>query len=406
VEAQTDFGQMNRKQFIVLLVLVAVLGGAAWVHYRKQAAGWNKHSQELGGKLLGNFQVNNVAQIKIQQDTNDLALAKTNGIWCVEQRDNYPADFGKISQFLLKLRGLKIVQTEEVEPAQLPQLDLAAPGRGTNSATLLQFCDANGKPIRTLWLGRTHMHQGSQASPDAAEESWPDGRYVLAGSNSTTVAVIADPLDEVSPEPGQWLDKTFFSIKEPKSISVDFPEATNSWTLMRKTETNDWELADAKPGEKLDKSKASETANSFSSPSFEDVARDLNAKLTGLDKPTRVDIKTFDGFDYSMKIGHETNDNYYLTVNTSATLPKEPAPPKDTKPEKKKELAKSFQERLKKLQDRLARDATFEKWVYSVPSWTINPLLKTREQLLVPKPAVTKTNTPAMTAPPATKTKS
>ncbi len=70
---------MNRKQFIVLLVLVLVLGGAAWWHYRKQTAGWNNQSPELGQKLLGDFQVNDVAQIRIQQGTNDLTLAKTNG---------------------------------------------------------------------------------------------------------------------------------------------------------------------------------------------------------------------------------------------------------------------------------------------------------------------------------------
>jgi len=389
---------MNRKQFIVLLVLVAVLGGAAWLHYRKQSAGWDNQSPKLGQKLLGDFQVNDVAQILIDQDTNDLTLAKTNGLWCVEQRDNYPADFSKISQFLLKLRDLKIIQTEQVGPLQLPRLNLAAPGQGTNSATLLQFRGADGKPIRTLWLGRAHLHQSSQPSPDAAEEGWPDGRYVLADSNSTTVAIISDPLDEVNPEPDQWLDKTFFSIEKPCSISVDFPEATNSWTLIRKTETNNWELADAKPGEKLDDSKASDTASSFSSPNFEDVATDLSPEQTGLDKPTQVEIKTFDGFDYLMKIGHQTNDNYYLTVNTTATLPKEPAIPKDEKPEKKQELVKTSQDNLKKLQDQLARDAAFDHWVYCVPTWTVNPLLKTRDQLLVPKPAVTETNTPAATS--------
>ena len=51
--------------------------------------------------------------------------------------------------------------------------------------------------------------------------------------------------------------------------------------------------------------KVSETADSFSSPSFEDVATGLNPEQTGLDKPTRVEIKTFDGFDYSMNVGHE-----------------------------------------------------------------------------------------------------
>lgn len=385
---------MNRKQFIALLVVMIVLGGAAWLYSHKQQAGWGNQSPKLGQKLLGNFQVNDVAQIRIEQGTNGLTLAKTNGIWCVEQRDDYPADFPQISRFLLKLSGLKIIQAEGVEPSQLAQLQLAPPGPGTNSATLLEFCDAGGKPLRTLWLGKQHLHQSSQPSPDVAEQSWPDGRYVLTASNSTTVAVISDPLNEVTPEPDQWLDKYFLKIEKPERISVDFSAATNSWTLVRRSETNHWELADAKPGEKLDQSKAAETAESFSSPSFEDVARDVNPKRSGLDDPTRVEIKTFDGFDYSLKVGHETNDNYYLTVHVSATLPREPAPAKNEKPAKQAALDKSFQARLKKLKVKLARESAFNQWVYYVPEWSLNPLLKTRHQLLAPKPATTKTNAP------------
>ncbi|MGA9778063.1 MAG: DUF4340 domain-containing protein [Limisphaerales bacterium] len=390
---------MNRKQFIVLLVLVAVLGGAAWLHYCKQTAGWNNQSPELGRKLLGDFQVNDVAQIRIEQGTNDLTLAKTNGLWCVKQRDDYPGNFSQISQFLLKLRDLKIVQTEEVGPSQLPRLELAPPGQGTNSATLLEFLDPGGQPIQTLWLGKAHTQQSSQPSPDAAEDGWPDGRYVLTAAHSTTVAVISDPLNEVSQAPDQWLDKTFFQIEKPQSISVNFPEATNSWELTRSSETNDWELAGAQPGEKLDSSKVSETAGSFSSPSFMDVAVDMNRMQTGLDRPTSVEIKTFDGFDYSMKIGQKTNDNYYLTVHTSATLPTEPVPAKNEKPEPPAASDQSFQARLKELQDKLARESAYNQWVYYVPVWTVDPLLKTREQLLVPKPVVTRTNTPAANSP-------
>jgi Domain of unknown function (DUF4340) len=386
---------MNRKQFIVLLVLVLVLGGAAWWHYRKQTAGWHNQGPELGQKLLGDFQVNDVAQIRIEQGTNDLTLARTNGLWCVAQRDDYPANFSQISQFLLKLRDLKIVQTEEVGSSQLPRLNLAPPGQGTNAATLLEFDAAGGRPIRTLWLGKAHTQQSSQPSPDAPEAGWPDGRYVLTAPHSTTVAVISDPLNEVSPAPDQWLDKTFLQIEKPQSISVNFPEATNSWELTRSSETNDWELAAAKPGEKLDSSKVSETADSFSSPSFEDVATDLSLKQTGLDRPTTVEIKTFDGFDYSMEVGAKTNDNCYLTVHTSATMPRKPAPDKGEKPEQQAAADKSFQANLKKLQDKLARESAFNQWVYFVPAWTVDPLLKTRSQLLVPKPVVTQTNTPA-----------
>ncbi|HKW30175.1 MAG TPA: DUF4340 domain-containing protein [Verrucomicrobiae bacterium] len=386
---------MNRKQFFILLVLVLVLGGAAWLHYRKQTAGWNNQSPELGQKLLGDFQVNDVAQIRIQQGTNELTLAKTNGLWCVQQRDDYPANFSQISQFLLKLRDLKIIQTEEVGPSQLPRLQLAASGQGTNAATLLAFYNVDGKPIHALWLGKAHTQQSSRPSPDAAETGWPDGRYVLTATNSPRVAVVSDPLNEASPAPDQWLDKTFFQIEKPQSVSVNFPEATNSWELTRSSETNDWELAGAKPGEKLDSTKVSETAGSFSSPSFADVATGLNPQQTGLSEPTRVEIKTFDGFDYAVNVGQKTNDNYYLTVHTSATLPGKPVPVKGEKPEQQAAADKSFQANLKKLQDKLARESAFNQWVYSVPTWTVDPLLKTRAQLLVPKPVVTQTNTPA-----------
>jgi len=397
---------MNRKQFIALLILVAVLGGAAWLHSRRQAATWGNLSPKLGQKLLGNFQVNDVAQIRIQQGTNDLTLAKMNGLWRVEQRDDYPANFPEISQFLLKLRDLKIIQAEEVEPSQFSELKLAASGQGTNIATVLALCDAGGKPIRTLWLGRMHVQENSQPSPDAMDQSWPDGRYVLTASNATTVAVISSPLNEVNPAPDEWLDKTFFKIERPQSISMDFPETKNSWKLVRTSETNSWELADAKPDEQLDKSQASETADSFSSPSFVDVATGMNPQQTGLDKPMRVEIKTFDGFDYLLQVGHETNDNYFVTVHTSATLPKEPAPAKNEKPEAQAALDKTFQSNLKKLQDKLARESAFNKWVYCVPAWSVNPLLKTREQLLVAKPATTETNAPAAIHLPPAKAKS
>lgn len=381
---------MNRKQFIALLVLVAVLGGAAWLYSRRQAADWGNQNSKVGQKLLGDFQVNDVAQIRIRQGTNDLTLANTNGLWRVAQRDDYPANFSQISQFLLKLAGLKIVQAEEVASSQLPELQLAPPGPGTNCATLLELCGAGGKPIRTLWLGKQHMHESSQPGPEAAAESWPDGRYVLTASNSTEVAVISNPLNEASPEPDQWLDKTFIKIEKPESVSVEFPDATNSWTLVRASETNNWKLADARPGEKLAQSKASGTANSFSAPSFEDVATGVNPKQAGLDKPTRVEIKTFDGFAYSLKVGDETNGNYYLTVHTSATLPKTPVPPKKEKPAKKAALEKAFQTKLKKLQAKLTKERAFNQWVYLVPSWKVNPLLKHRSQLLAPKPAATK----------------
>jgi len=373
---------MNGRQLIILLVLVVLIGGAAWLHSRKQAAAWSNSNSAAGQKLLGDFQVNEVAQIRVQHGADTVDLVQTNGEWRVEERGGYPADFSQISRLLLKLRDLKIVQTEQVGPSQWARLNLAAPGPAANAATLLEFFDAGGKPLRTLWLGKSHQHQSAQpaATPDMEDQGWPDGRYVRTATNTDTVAVIADPLTEVSSGASAWLDKTFFKVEKPQTVSVTYPVATNSWELV--SETNGWRLAGGKPDEKLDDSQASETAESLSSPSFNDVAAGVKPHPAGLDHPTRIGIKTADGFSYAIDVGGKTNDNYFMTVTVSATLAKTNAP-----------------DESKKLADKLAQESKLNAWTYLVPNWTLEPLLKTRTQLLVLKPAETETNSPATNSP-------
>jgi hypothetical protein len=182
-------------------------------------------------------------------------------------------------------------------------------------------------------------------------------------------------LTEVNTDASQWLDKTFFKVEKPEAVSVTYPAATNSWKLI--SETNGWKLADARPAEKLDDTQASETADSLSSPSFNDVAVDLKPAQTGLDRPTRIGIQTADGFDYAIAVGAKTNDNYFLTVAVTATLTKTNSPEASQK---------------------LAQESKLSQWTYLAPNWTLDPLLKTRSQLLV-KPAETETNSPATNAP-------
>jgi hypothetical protein len=374
---------MNLKQLGVLIICVVIIGGAAMIMHSRNNSSWSGGSAEVGKKLLGDFPVNDVAQIHFKQNTNELTLLKTNDLWMVRERYGYPADFSKISQLLLKLRDLKIVQSEQIGPSQLPRMNLAATGQGTNSATLVEFSDASGKPIRTLLLGKSHIHENRQASPEMGEQGWPDGRYVLTGSNATTVALISDPLSDINPQPSQWLDKTFFKTEKPRRVSVTFPAAvtTNSWSLTRESETNEWKLSDAKPGEQLDETKASGAANALSSPSFTDV---LNPQAGDFKRPTEVEIEDFDGFKYSIKVGGKPDDEYQLKVTTSALFGSR-TPGKDETAEQKAALDKAFQENQEKLKEKLQRETQFNNWTYLVPGWTLDPILKTRAQLLVEK---------------------
>ena len=186
------------------------------------------------------------------------------------------------------------------------------------------------------------------------DEGWPDGRYVMAGAGAKTVAVISDPLDTVQPKPDQWLNKDFLTVEKPRTIAVQFPEATNSWKLDRASETNDWQFADAKAGEKLDSAKISSVTSPFSSASFNDVAA---APASAAASNTVLTVETFDGFTYTASIGPKQDDNYPVRFTITASLPAARTPAKDEKPEDKAKLDKEFQARQKTLADKLAKES-------------------------------------------------
>jgi len=377
---------MNRKQFALLLFSLVVVGIGGLLVYNRQNDASRAGNAALGKKLLGKFDVNAVSHIALKQGTNALNLVKKDDLWRVRERNDYPANYSEISDFLLKVRDLKVVQSEQVGPSQLSRFELV-PGAGTNAALVVDFKGEKDKALQSLLLGKKHMRKSTRPSPygDMGDAGWPDGRYVKVGENSKTVDLISDGLANIEPKPDQWLNKDFFKVDKVRSISVEFPVATNSWKVSRETETGEWKLADAKPGEQLDTSKTSSFSNPLSSPSFTDVDVHSKPEQLGLDKPTVVKLDTFDNFSYTLNVGAKTNSDYPMTLSVAAEIAKERTPGKDEKPEEKAKLDKEFKDKEQKLEDKLTQEQAYGKWTYLVSSWTLDPLLKERSKLMVEK---------------------
>lgn len=377
---------MNLKQIGILLAVVIVIGGGALILHNKQSSSWSGGGAEVGKKLLGDFPFNDVAHIQIQHGTNQLNLEKKDDVWRVRERGDYPANFSQISDFLLKARDLKVIQSEEVGPSQLPRLELA-PGQGSNAPVIVDFKGQGDKLIRTLLLGKKHMKAATAAAPSqfGGDEAFPDGRYVKAGTNSDSVALISDPLDNVDTQPDQWINKDFLHIAKPKTIEAVFPAATNSWKMTRASETADWKLDDAKPGEELDSTKTSSLSNPFGSASFTDVLPQSKTDLLGTNKPTVVKIGTFDDLDYTLNIGAKTNDDYLVTVSVADNFPETRPVGANEKPEDKAKIDKIYQDAVRKAKDQFNQAKALEGWTYLVASWEVDPLLKERSQLLTEK---------------------
>jgi len=387
---------MKKKQVIFLVIAVVVIGVIALVTYKKRTSVWSEAGQ-ISEKLFANFPLDDVAAITIKTAKAEVNLVKKDDIWRVKERDDFPANFNEISEFLRKMWEMKRGLPIEVGESKLGVLELLPPGKGTNSGTLVEFKDKNNKVIATLLLGKKSMKK----SPAGGE--WPDGRYVMVNNDIKTVSQLTEIFSNIEPKPENWIDKEFFKVEKPKSFELISTNAADSWKIYRESETNEWKMADLKGDEKADTIKITAVGTSLSYPTFVDVVSSTN-KLEdmGLDNPVKVIVETFDGFTYTLKIGKRTaDDNYYLAFNVNANFPKERQAKPDEKPEEKEKLNKEFQDNLKKLKEKYEKEKKLEKWNYLVTKWTIETILKTRKELLQekkeePKPAsVTTTNAPS-----------
>ena len=181
---------------------------------------------------------------------------------------------------------------------------------------------------------------------------------------------ISDPLAQASAKSADWIDRSSFQVEKVKTLDVR-PLTGESWRLERAGDNADWRLAGAKPGEKLDVSRANAATYSLSLLELADVAAD-DVKDTGLDKPTLLNATTFDGLAYEIKVGALVGDSYYVRFSSSGSAPDEAKGPDE--------------ERLKKLRERLPREKLLSDHVLLVPKSKLEDTLKPRAELLEKKP--------------------
>ena len=377
---------MNRKQLTVLIVAGLVIGAAAIFISKNRDKMQATSNQRIGEQVVKNFPLNDVDRITVKHGSEQMNLTRKDGRWVVAERADYPANFGNVSEFLRKIWDLKVAQPVRITEKQLARLELTP-----QAATMVEFKDKSGKVLNTLTLGKKHMRDNPNAGNDpfgGGAGGWPDGRYIMVGSDVKSAAVVSEPFANVEVKPADWVDKEFFKIEKHKSIAVSSPNVTNTWKIARESETNEWKLVDAKAGEQLDSAKAGSVTSVLAYPSFTDVATNSAPDQTGMDKPVVAKIETLDGFSYDIKVGKKVaddRDDLYLQVAANGAFNKERTPGKDEKPEDKAKLDKEFKDKVDKLEEKLKNEKALAQYTYIVPRYSIEPLFKDRKDLLVEK---------------------
>jgi len=100
---------MKRTQLAILILLVVVLGAAAFLLVKHRTTSWASSTDNLPEKVVS-LPINDVAQVAIQQPEIQVNLKKNGDTWVVVERADYPANFEMVSTLIRKTWELKPVQ--------------------------------------------------------------------------------------------------------------------------------------------------------------------------------------------------------------------------------------------------------------------------------------------------------
>ena len=345
---------MNARIALIFVVLLAVLGGAALVYYQQEGSRRPENVGTLGKSLLKDLKAAEVAQIRIVEPKSTLTVRRKDERWVIAERADFPADLNKVREFVLQALALKVGQSEPIGDKDRARLNL------DDSATQVEFGGADGKPLAKLLVGKKYFKR----EVDNPEKARADGRFVALPNDSKTVYTVSDPLAQASTRSADWIDKSSFQVEKVKTLEVRYPGG-EGWRIEREGDNADWRLVGAKPGEKLEVTKANAASYSLSLLELADVA----PKGTQIEEPVSVDATTLDGLAYSIKVGKLQGDNYPVSFTSSGT------PRQDDKDA----------ERLKKLEDRLPREKILSDYVLYISKSKLEDTLRKRAEILEKK---------------------
>ena len=352
---------MNARIATILVVLLVVFGGGALLYQYQERSRRPESAASLGRPLFKELSVADIASIRIVEPKATLTLQRGDDGWTIAERDGFPADIGKVREFVIKVIGLKVGQSEPIGDKDRARLNLDASG------TQVEFNGADSKPLGRLTVGKKYF----RTEVENPEKARADGRFIGLPAEAGTVFIVSDPLVQASARSADWIERSSFQVEKVKTLEVRMPDG-GGWRIERDADNADWRLLGAKPGEKLDVGRANAASYSLGLLELADVAP-KDAKDTGLDNPTLVNATTLDGLAYAIRVGKLEGDNYFVRFSSSGTL-----------------AVKESDERTRKLQDRVTRDKRQSDYVLLIPKSKLEDTLKPRSELLEKKPAAKK----------------
>ena len=212
---------MSKKTLWVLVIVLAALSAAVWWSGRRAAPAT---ASAAGGRLLPGVDLATVRAVALETAAATTRLAQADGVWCVAEKDDYPADVRRLRELIRALDETDDAQVADASADRLAEYGLAA--EGADAPLRLALAHAAG--TTTVSLGKTR-------APRRGEEYWgpPAGRY--ARVDEGPVLLLKDDVPGSDADPAQWWDRALLEIESADVRKVEIASGGETFALARDT---------------------------------------------------------------------------------------------------------------------------------------------------------------------------
>ena len=393
---------MSRKQFLILIIALVVLGAAGGAILWSERSAWDKTDARVGQNLLPKLKLVDIAQVVLRDGASQTTMTKDGSDWKIKERADFPADASRLADLLNKTAAVRVTQLQPLsapEKAGFVLVDPEAKDQKSpaGTGTIMELKDKDGKQLARLLLGKPVLKKVMEApspgeQPKEIEKAV--GRHAMVGKDGETMVLVSDGLAFAEANPAAWVTKEVLHIDRTKSILTSGPEGAR-YGVTRKEEGDWWNFPDGGP--RPDQQKAQDSVSPLYAVNIVDVVANPTDAETGLDKPIVAKAETFDNLTYTLKLGKKVpgtkpgDDKYYVSFSIAGDPPKERVSFKGESKEDIEKKAKEWVDYRVKLLEQVKREQGYSKWTFLFPARPSEPLLRTKAEMMpAPKPPAAK----------------
>ena len=371
---------MKIKTLGILLVVLILLAVAGTLVVRHKAP--KQTTEMMGSPLLEQLPPNKIVSITIKGAEGAVHLVKKGDKWVVKDRYLYPADFSRISDFVRKLKDVKVGRWFESSEDTIKRLGLKDPDDTVTPKEekgIRVYLRGEGEiPLANILLGKIRMR--------GAERPLPDGQYVVAGEKSK-IYLIDKHFPYLDERPAAWLEKTPIKVEAKEIMKILCLNADGKevrYTLERPEKGKDLRPLNLPAGSKVKKSARDRLAQALSFLQIGDVMDpSATPESIGMEISSRMEYYLFNGMIYRLYPGtaRSESDQCLLKIEVDYQRPpgekderaKDGSKQEDAGTEKR---PKEYDLEARQLNERLG------PWLYVISKWQHDVFVTDLAQLL------------------------